>query len=78
MPTVLKVDGFRFHFYSKEENEPPHIHVSKDDLEAKFWLEPVQLSKNYGFSTVELNKIAKLVNCNRSMLLMAYMEFHGL
>jgi len=27
MPTVLRIEGFRFHFYSDEGNEPPHIHV---------------------------------------------------
>ena len=26
-----------------EPNEPPHIHVERDDLSAKFWLNPVQL-----------------------------------
>ncbi|MCI0750676.1 MAG: DUF4160 domain-containing protein [Flammeovirgaceae bacterium] len=27
MPTVLRIGPFRFHFYSDERNEPPHIHV---------------------------------------------------
>ena len=27
MPTVLRIDGFRFFFYSLENNEPPHIHM---------------------------------------------------
>ncbi|WP_414707529.1 DUF4160 domain-containing protein [Rhodoferax sp. UBA5149] len=27
MPTVLRISGFRFHFYSDERMEPPHIHV---------------------------------------------------
>jgi hypothetical protein len=28
MPTVFTKEGFRFHFYSNERNEPPHIHVT--------------------------------------------------
>ena len=27
MPTVLRIDGHRFFFYSLEGQEPPHIHV---------------------------------------------------
>lgn len=41
MPTVLKIGGYRFFFYSNEGNEPPHIHVEKSDSLAKFWLDPV-------------------------------------
>ena len=47
MPTVFRERGFRFFFYSNEGNprEPMHIHVEKDNMEAKFWLYPqVQLA----------------------------------
>ncbi|MBW2569053.1 MAG: DUF4160 domain-containing protein, partial [Deltaproteobacteria bacterium] len=37
MPTVMKIGSFRFHFYSDEGNEPPHIHVATPDGECKFW-----------------------------------------
>ena len=46
MPTVLRLRSFRFHFYSDERNEPPHIHVAVPDGECKFWLEPVRLARN--------------------------------
>jgi len=36
MPTVLRVSGFRFFFYSLEGSEPPHIHVERGDSVAKF------------------------------------------
>ena len=35
MPTLLRVEGFRFFFYSNERQEPPHVHVEKGDGEAK-------------------------------------------
>jgi hypothetical protein len=43
MPTVFYEDGFRFFFYSNEGSprEPVHIHVEKDNAEAKFWLNRV-------------------------------------
>jgi len=50
MPTVLRSGPYRFYFYSHEPNEPPHIHVERDDLSAKFWLDPVALARNFGFS----------------------------
>jgi hypothetical protein len=48
MPTVLRIGSFRFHFYSDEGNEPPHIHVAAPDGECKFWLEPISLASNKG------------------------------
>ncbi len=27
MPTVLRVGGYRFHFYSNEGTEPSHVHI---------------------------------------------------
>jgi hypothetical protein len=43
MPEVFRERGFRFFFYSNEGSprEPVHIHVEKDNVEAKFWLNPV-------------------------------------
>ena len=40
MPTVLFLNGFRFFFYSNENDEPAHIHVRKGNGEGKIWLEP--------------------------------------
>ena len=53
MPTVFRERGFRFFFYSNEGSprEPIHIHVEKDDVEAKFWLHPeVCLAYNEGYN----------------------------
>jgi hypothetical protein len=46
MPTVLWIGPYRFFFYSRENQEPPHIHVERDDNVAKYWLEPVALASN--------------------------------
>ncbi len=50
---------YRFYFYSHEPNEPPHVHVDRDDLSAKFWLQPVGLARNFGFSPKELRRYQK-------------------
>ena len=77
MPTVMSIGPYRFHFYSREENEPPHIHVTRDDCEAKYWLQPVSLAANYGFGQAELNRLKNLVEDNCEKLLAAYIRVHG-
>ena len=44
MPVALRIGPYRFYFWSRENHEPPHIHVGRDRVEAKFWLEPVALA----------------------------------
>ena len=77
MPTVMRIGPYRFHFYSRENNEPPHIHVTREEKEAKFWLRPVSLAANYGFAPAELTRIEKLVEEHCQKLLEAYIERHG-
>ena len=75
MPTVLRIGGLRFFFYSKEGTEPAHIHVEQDDNVAKFWLEPVELASSYGFSAKDINQIRKLVIDHQTTLLQAWHEY---
>ncbi len=78
MPTVLRVGPFRFFFYAGDGGEPAHVHVERDDAEAKFWLDPVRLERSHGFSRKELNKIRALVEEHREELLESWDEFfHG-
>ncbi|MBI5326531.1 MAG: DUF4160 domain-containing protein [Ignavibacteriae bacterium] len=77
MPTVLRIGSFRFHFYSDEYNEPPHIHVATPDGECKFWLEPIRLAMNIGLKPHEIREIEKLVFKNEKFLKEKYNEFHN-
>jgi tRNA(Phe) wybutosine-synthesizing methylase Tyw3 len=77
MPTVLRSGAYRFYFYSHEPNEPPHVHVDRDDLSAKFWLKLVQLAANFGFRAHELSAIQSIVELNREQLLQQWHEFFG-
>ena len=46
MPVVLRVNGYKFFFYEADvANEPPHVHVTKEGNEAKFWLDPVRVER---------------------------------
>ncbi len=77
MPTVLRVGRYRFHFFSNESQEPPHIHVKAAEDEAKFWLDPVQLAANYGFNANELTDIERIIHEHRDELLEAWHEHFG-
>ena len=62
---------------SHEPNEPPHVHVDRDEASAKFWLDPVQLAANFGFRAHELREIQSIVLENRVRLLEAWNDFFG-
>jgi len=74
VPTVLREAGYRFHFFSQDGNEPPHIHVEAGGRKAKVWLNDVRLAKNGGFSEVELRRI-EIVSEHRDGFLEAWNEY---
>ena len=75
MPSILRIGQFRFFFYSNEFGEPPHIHIQSDTKKAKFWLEPVRLSKSVRFTPKELRKLEKLVEENSDKFLEVWNEY---
>jgi hypothetical protein len=77
MPTVLRLNGYRFYFYSHEPNEPPHVHVDKAGATLKAWLDPVELASASGFRPREINAILTLVAEHRATLLEAWHEYFG-
>ncbi|MEN6319740.1 MAG: DUF4160 domain-containing protein [Syntrophaceae bacterium] len=74
MPTVLKIGSYRFHFYSDEGKEPPHIHIETPDGECKFWLDPIRLARNKGVPTNVLRQIEKMVFEHNKLLKDKYYE----
>jgi hypothetical protein len=78
MPTVLRSGPYRFFFYAGDRNEPAHVHVERDDCEAKFWLEPVRLERSFGFSRHEISTIQSIVEQHEQQILERWNEFfHG-
>jgi hypothetical protein len=78
MPTVFQERGFRFFFYSNEGSprEPVHIHVEKDGVEAKFWLNPVvQVAYNDGYDARTLRELRGVVQTNRTLIERIWNEF---
>ena len=69
VPTII-IEGYKFRFYSSDINEPPHVHVIRDDNVAKIWLQPIVV--NYGYNQPTLNRILKLTRQNQDRLLEAW------
>ncbi|WP_295882233.1 DUF4160 domain-containing protein [uncultured Thiohalocapsa sp.] len=78
MPTVHVVQGpHRFFFYSFDCNEPPHVHVQRERRLCKFWLEPVSLARNAGFTAKELNALRRTILDNLAGIQEAWHEHCG-
>lgn len=77
MPTVLRVAGYRFYFYSHEPGEPPHVHVDKGSGTAKVWLHDAAVARSSGFAATELGKVQRLVRDERIALKEAWDAFFG-
>jgi hypothetical protein len=77
MPTVLRTGPYRIYFYSHDMGEPPHVHVDRGSMSAKFWLEPVALARNLGFSAQELRDIERMLNMHEQAIREAWRDYFG-
>jgi hypothetical protein len=80
MPVAFRENGFRFYFYSNEGDprEPVHIHVTKDGMDAKFWLYPeVSLAYNFGFNGRTLAALERVVSERRSAIEEYWNDYFG-
>ena len=74
-PTVFREDGYRFFFFSREENRM-HVHIISANGETKFWLEPeIALAKNYNHSRKQLKDIESLVEEHYYELISIWQEY---
>jgi Domain of unknown function (DUF4160) len=71
----LREGPYRFLFFSSDRGEPVHVHVVRDRKAAKFWLGPVRLAYNYGFSPTELARIEGLVRVHEAELIEAWHDY---
>lgn len=75
MPTALTKDGFRFFFYSNENDEPMHVHITKGDAAGKVWLIPeITVAYSLGFTPTEQKRMLEMVKENTDTLKKAWNE----
>jgi hypothetical protein len=76
-PTIFREKEYRFYFLSNEEKRI-HIHVTCEDGEAKFWLEPiVSLAVNHGLTPRKLIKIHKIIEEHENEIIEAWQRHFG-
>ena len=63
MPTVFIFFGFRFMFYSND-HDPIHVHIVKDDCEAKYNVSPIEQVYNHGFKKQQIAIIESIIEEN--------------
>ncbi len=77
MPTILRLLGFRFYFYSDEGNEPPHVHVEKGDSRGKVWLDPLKEEDLSQFKAKERRKALDIIADHQENLKDHWNEYFG-
>ena len=75
MPTVLRIRGHRFFFFSNEGREPPHVHVEAAGRYAKFWLDPIALDWSVGYNARDLGQLWELVEEHQIFLKEKWHEY---
>ena len=77
MPSIRIEGPYAVYFTSHDRGEPPHVHVDREDLSAKFWLAPVRVAFNLGFSRHELRVIQRMIIENEQKCVRAWHEYFG-
>jgi hypothetical protein len=77
MPTIHRGGPYRFYFFSGDAGEPRHVHVDSGDSSAKFWLSPVSVHYNLGFSARELRVIERIVLQHQKEFMEAWDAYFG-
>jgi hypothetical protein len=76
-PTVFREKGYRFYFLSNEENRI-HIHVTCEEGEAKFWLEPIlSLASHHGINPKKLRDIQNIIEDHEDEINKAWKTHFG-
>ena len=81
MPTVLLLNGWRFHFYTNERNEPIHIHVEKAERECKYWLDVdgfnIREAFTHKMSPRDTREVRKIIFEHFDLIVAKWQRVHG-
>jgi hypothetical protein len=77
MPTLLIWHGYKFRSYALDRDEPPHVHVVKDGMSLKVWLESVVVARNIGYNNREVERLMAVIVEHREEWTEAWNDFFG-
>ena len=76
-PSVFREKGYRFFFLSNEEDRI-HIHVTCENGEAKFWLQPiVSLAAYHKLNPKRLAEIQGIIEEHKNEIIKAWRKYFG-
>ncbi len=76
-PTIFREKGYRFYFLSNEETRI-HVHVTSEDGEAKFWMDPIiSLAVFHGLNPRKLSEIQGIIEGHRHEIIKAWQKHFG-
>lgn len=76
-PTIFREHGFRFLFFSREEQRI-HVHVQCAEGEAKFWIEPaITLARSKGLSAADLRVVENIIRDHEDEIRTAWQSHFG-
>ena len=83
MPSVFELFGYKIYFWSNENNEPIHVHISKGKPEqnsTKVWLTKsggcILANNNSKIPNKDLNNILDAITSNYFLIIMQWKEFY--
>ena len=84
LPSIFDFLGYKIYFWSNENNEPIHVHVSKGkqtENATKFWIGRDNIELVHNKSAIpqdDLKKIYKYLWANRGMIIEKWYNFFGM
>lgn len=83
MPSIFEVFGYKIYFWSNENNEPIHVHISKGKPSpnaTKVWLTKrggcVLANNNSRISNKDLNALMEVVTSNYFLIISRWKVFN--
>ncbi len=83
MPSIFEVFGYKIYFWSNENNEPIHVHISKgkpSQNATKVWLTKrggcVLANNNSRISNKDLNALMEVVTSNYFLIISRWKVFN--
>jgi hypothetical protein len=74
-PTIVYEGGYRIVIFPND-HPPAHVHIIKDDLDAKVQLDPIEFIEEPDFNPRQMKRILKLVREHQQELLDKWDEIH--
>lgn len=84
LPNILDFMGYKIYFWSNENNEPIHVHISKGNQTenaTKFWITRDNIELVHNKSEIPLNdlkRIQKYLWANRNLIIAKWYDFFGI